>query len=123
MIRQVTIAGVECPADFSIMTLAALADEYGTDITGLAEMLRDGKSATEHIRFVARVGVAALNAGALRAGVEKRYTEYDIYDEMTADMTIAEQLLGALGETFKGEAVFPMPSVPTAKPKKKKGGE
>ena len=38
MIHYFDIAGHSAPADFSIMTLAQLAQKYGSDMTGLAEV-------------------------------------------------------------------------------------
>lgn len=122
MIRQLNISGEQCPADFSIFTLAQLAQKYDTDITGLGELLAKQTTLEEQMRLVATIGVLALNNGAKREGIDKRYTEYDLYDALTADISLSGELLGAFAETFKGSTVFPTPSKTTAKPKRVKGG-
>lgn len=122
MIRHLNISGEPCPADFSIFTLAQLARKYDTDITGLGELLAQQTSLEEQIRLVASIGEVALNNGAKREGIRKHYTEYDLYDALTADMSLSGEILSAFSETFKGSTVFPMPSKGTAKPKKPKGG-
>lgn len=119
MIRQLNISGEQCPADFSIMTLAKIAREYDTDITGLAT-LAALDCLDEQLKFIATLGAEALNAGAEREHLLRKYTVYDLYDALTEDLSLAETLLTAFKDTFEGSSVFPKPSTATAKKEKKK---
>ena len=118
MIRYINIAGVEHPVDYSIMTLAQLARAYKSDITGLAEVFQSFKDEVEYIDAVATIGVVALNAGAKREGTGKEFTKYDLYDALSADMSLANSLVTDLFDSMRGDAVFTTP--PTAAEKKKK---
>lgn len=120
MIRQLNISGEQCPADFSIMTLAKIAREYDTDITGLATLAAGDGHLDEQLKFIATLGAEALNAGAERERLLRKYTVYDLYDALTEDLSLAETLLTAFKDTFEGSSVFPKPSTATAKKEKKK---
>lgn len=109
MIRYITVNGVDTPADFSIRTLAQLAREYKTDITGLFDVFQNFADEVDYIDAVAKIGMCALNAGAQREGLGKTYTVYDIYDILTRNMALAEQLLAALFESMQGDEVFTKP--------------
>lgn len=123
MIRYLNISGEQCPADFSIMTLAKLAQRYDVDITGLGELLANQSTLEAQINLVANIAVEALNAGAKREGIDKHYNVYDIYDALTVDMSLSQEVISGFTSTFKGSEVFPRPSKATAKPKKVKDGE
>ena len=120
MIRYLNISGEQCPADFSIMTLVRIAQQYDVDITGLGELLGKQTSLEAQLTLVANVAVEALNAGAKREGIDKRYNVYDIYDALTIDMSLSQEVLDGFTASFKGSEVFLKPSKATAKPKKGK---
>lgn len=122
MIRLLKIGNAECPADFSIKTAIKLAKAYGVDITGLQEKVANLGDLEGYLDFVAKVGVIALNEGAEREGIEKRYTVYDLYDVLTEDLSIAEELIANLFDSFGGKKVFPTATAttPSPRPKRKK---
>lgn len=109
MVRYFSINGVDTPADFSIRTLAQLAREYKTDITGLFDVFQNFADEADYIDAVAKIGMCALNVGAQREGLDKTYTVYDVYDILTRDMALAEQFLNALFESMQGDEVFTKP--------------
>lgn len=109
MIRYFNVDGFDQPADFSIRTLAQLAREYKTDITGLFEVFNNFKDEVDYIEAVARIGKIAFNAGSEREILDVSYTVYDMYDILTRDMTLAERLINALFESMQGEKNFTKP--------------
>lgn len=120
MVHYLDIAGQSTPADFSIMTLAQLAKTYNTDITGLAEVFQNFSDEVEYIEVVANIGVAAFNAGAKREKTGKEFSIYDMYDALTADMSLAENLLNNLFSSMRTEQVFPTPPATAGKKKSSK---
>lgn len=120
MVHYLDIAGQSTPADFSIMTLAQLAKTYNTDITGLAELFQSFNDEVEYIEVVANIGVAAFNAGAKREKTGKEFTIYDMYDALTADMSLAENLLNNLFSSMRTEQVFPTPRATAEKKRSSK---
>lgn len=120
MVHYLDIAGQSTPADFSIMTLAQLAKTYNTDITGLAELFQSFSDEVEYIEVVANIGVMAFNAGAKREKTGKEFSIYDMYDALTADMSLAENLLNNLFSSMRTEQVFPTPPATAEKKKSSK---
>lgn len=120
MVHYLDIAGQSTPADFSIMTLAQLAKTYNTDITGLAELFQSFSDEVEYIEVVANIGVMAFNAGAKREKTGKEFSIYDMYDALTADMSLAENLLNNLFSSMRTEQVFPTPPATAGKKKSSK---
>lgn len=109
------------PVDFNIMTLVKIAKHYGTDLTGIQEVFRSFKGEEDSIVFVGTIGSVALTEGARRAadgGDYKRYNNDDVYDMLTVDMTLAEQLLSEFFESMEGSKVFP--KAPAKKAPKKR---
>lgn len=121
MVRYFSIDGVDTPADFSIRTLAQLARVYNTDITGLFEAFSNFKDELDYIDAVANIGSLALNAGAQREGTGKSYTAYDLYDILSQDMTLAEQIINSLFESMQSSANFTAPPKAKVAKKTKKG--
>ena len=119
MVRTFNIGGEQRPADFSIMTAVKLAKEYGVDITGLQEKVSNLGDLEGYLDFVAKIGVIALNEGAKREGREKRYTIYDLYDILSEDLSIAEELVANLLDSFGGKKVFPTATDNKPSPKHK----
>ena len=120
MVHYLDIAGQSAPADFSIMTLAQLAKTYNTDITGLAELFQSFSDEVEYIEVVANIGVMAFNAGAKREKTGKEFSIYDMYDALTADMSLAENLLNNLFSSMRTEQVFTTPPATAEKKKSSK---
>lgn len=119
MIRNINYCGERRPADFSIMTAIKLAKEYDVDITALQEKIANLGDMEGYMDFVARLGVIALNEGAKREGLDDRYTVYDLYDALSEDLSIAEELINNLLDSFGGKKVFPT-ATETKKPSPKK---
>lgn len=119
MIRTFTIAGEKCPADFSIMTAVKLAKEYGIDVTGLQAKIANLNDTEDYLDFVAKTGTIAFNEGAKREGLDKRYTVYDLYDIMSEDLSIAQELISNMLDSFGSSKVFPKATGKTS-PKNKK---
>lgn len=120
MVHYFDIAGHSAPADFSIMTLAQLAQKYGSDMTGLAEVFQGFEDEIQYIDAVANIGVIAFNAGAKREKTGKEFSIYDMYDALTADMSLAEKLINTLFSSMRGEEVFPTPRATAEKKKSSK---
>lgn len=120
MVHYFDIAGHSAPADFSIMTLAQLAQKYGSDMTGLAEVFQGFEDEAQYIDAVANIGVIAFNAGAKREKTGKEFTIYDMYDALTSDMSLAEKLINTLFSSMRGEEVFPTPRATAEKKKSSK---
>lgn len=120
MLRTINYCGEQRPADYSIMTAIKLSKEYGIDITGLQEKIASLGEMDDYIDFVARLGVVVLNEGAKREGLDVRYTVYDLYDALTADLSIAEELVDNLLDSFSNEKVFPTATGKPSPKKKKK---
>ena len=121
MVRYFSIDGVDTPADFSIRTLAQLARVYNTDITGLFDAFSNFKDELDYIDAVANIGSLALNAGAQREGTGKSYTAYDLYDILSQDMALAEQMINSLFESMQSSANFTAPPKAKVAKKTKKG--
>lgn len=121
MVRYFSIDGVDTPADFSIRTLAQLARVYNTDITGLFDTFSSFKDELDYIDAVANIGSLALNAGAQREGTGKSYTAYDLYDILSQDMTLAEQMINSLFESMQSSGNFTAPPKAKVAKKTKKG--
>lgn len=119
MLRTLNIGGEQCPADFSIMTAIKLAKEYGVDITGLQEKVANLGDLEGYLDFVAKLGAIALNQGAKREGIDKHYTVYDLYDILGDDLSIAEELVANLLDSFGGKKVFPKATENKPSPKHK----
>ena len=100
-------------------TLVRLAKAYNTDLSGLQEIFAKFDNEEDRIRFVGNLGAIALTEGSRREGGGVRYTPDDIFDMLTADITLAEQLIDMLFETMEGSKVFPKAATTTAPPKKK----
>ncbi len=120
MVHYFDIAGHSTPADFSIMTLAQLAQKYHSDMTGLAEVFQGFEDEAQYLEAVANIGVIAFNAGSKRENTGKEYTIYDMYDALTADMSLAEKLINTLFSSMRGEEVFPTPRATAEKKKSNK---
>lgn len=122
MLRYITHNGKELPVDYNVMTLAKIASHYGTDLTGIQEMLGKFKSEEQYLEFIATIGSISLTRGAARAGEkDKVYTHDDIYDMLTEDMAFAECLFNGIFASMEGGAeVFPKAAKATPKPPKKK---
>lgn len=128
MLRYITSNNEQLPADFSLMTAVKIAKAYGTDITGISEIFSKLDDAESQLIFLSRVGAIALTEGSLRCAVEthipiteaKRYTEYDVIDMLTVDMSMAEELTRHLSESFENLAVFQKPQATPVAPKTKK---
>lgn len=122
MIRHITYEGCQLPADFNIMTLTRIAKSYSCDITALPTMFAKLKGDIEaSLTFVATVGSIALTEGARReaeGGDYKRYTLDDIYDMLTVDLAISEQLADCLLDSIQASKVFQMAAT-TTPPKKR----
>lgn len=121
MIRYITYEGSQLPADFNIMTLTRIAKSYSCDITALPVMFAKFKDDIEaSLTFVATVGSIALTEGARReaeGGDYKRYTLDDLYDMLTIDLAISEQLADCLLDSLQASKVFQM-AAQTQPPKK-----
>ena len=105
------------PADYSIMTVAQIAQHYGTDVTGLVDVFQNLNGEVAYLEAIATIGAYALNAGAKREATGKTYTVYDMYDYLTEDMSLASQLIETLFSSVSGKSVFPTPPA-TAEKKK-----
>lgn len=125
MIHYIKINGADKPADFSIMTVAQIAAVNGTDITGLVERIQKYSTEAEYLEFVASAGAVALNAGAKRESTGEKFTEFDLYDALSLDMSIAQVIIDKLFGSMNGNAVFQQPPVAAApkRPKSKKNNE
>lgn len=121
MVQYIDFRGESVPVDFSIRTLSTLAKAYGVDITGLAEIVASkADDIDDSLELIERLGVVALNDGAERCGLERRYTKFDIRDAIITDASLGEQLLTMMASTFEQTSVFPTAPQPTAPQKKKK---
>lgn len=121
MLRYITHNGEELPVDYNVMTLAKIAGHYGTDLTGIQEMLGKFKNEEQYLEFIATIGSISLTRGAARSGKDKVYTHDDIYDMLTEDMAFAEHLFNGIFASMEGGAeVFPKAAKATPKPPKKK---
>lgn len=121
MLRYITHCGENLPVNFNIKTLLEIAKVYGTDLTGIQEVFKGFKGDEDSITFVATVGAVALTEGARRTaedGEYKRYTLDDLYDMLTVDMSLAEQLLDVFFSSMNAPKVFPKAA--KVKPPKKK---
>lgn len=123
MIRYLTVQGAKQPADFSIMTLAQVARKYDVDVTGLGELLGSKSALDEQFELLATIGVVALNNGARREGLDKRYSEFDLYDAFTADLELTSEIIVAFGESFQSSTVFQTPARKPATKRDKKAAE
>lgn len=121
MLRQIKYNGQELSADFNIRTLLKIAKCYNVDLTGIQEVFLGFKDDQEAmLTFVATMGSVALTEGARRTaegGEYKCYSVDDLFDMLTVDMSIAEQLLNELFASMEGSNVFP--TAPKKAPKKK----
>lgn len=128
MLRYIQVNNESLPVDFSIMTAVKIADSYNVDITGISEVFTSLDTLEEQLNFIARVGAIALTEGSLRKAAEegispkeaKRYTEWDVVDILTADLSVSETLLGYLTESFESSKVFQKPQATPVASKKKK---
>lgn len=121
MVQYINFCGDTVPVDFSIRTLSTLAKAYDVDITGLAEMVvSKADNIDDTLELIERLGVVALNDGAERCGLERRYTKFDIRDAIIADAALGEQLLTMMIATFEQTSVFPTPPQQAAPQRKKK---
>lgn len=118
MLHYIHHEGKELPVDFNVWTLMLLAKAYNTDLSGLHEIFARFDNEEDRIRFVGNLGAIALTEGSRRDGGGVRFTPDDIFDMLTTDMTLAEQLIDMLFETMEGSTVFPM--APTTKEPQKK---
>ena len=121
MLRQINYNGTELNADFNIRTLLKIAKCYNVDLTGIEEVFRNFKDQEDILTFVATIGSVALTEGGRRAtetGVYRSYSVDDLFDMLTVDMSIAEQLLNELFASMEGSNVFP--TAPKGKAPKKK---
>lgn len=121
MIRHIRYEGRELPVDFNIMTLMQLAKRYDTDLSGLREVFASFTDEMSSITFIANVGAIALTEGARRTAHGAEHERYDVdrlYDMLTVDMSISEQLLTELFSSMEGSKVFPT-AVKNRPPKKK----
>lgn len=128
MLRYIQVNNESLPVDFSIMTAVKIANSYKVDITGISEVFTNLGTLEEQLSFIARVGSIALTEGSLRKAAEeginpieaKRYTEYDVLDILTVDLSVSETLLNYLTESFESSKVFQKPQATPVAPKKKK---
>lgn len=121
MIQYINFCGDTVPVDFSIRTLSTLAKAYDVDITGLAEMVvSKADNIDDTLELIERLGVVALNDGAERCGLERKFTKFDIRDAIIADAALGEQLLTMMISTFEQTSVFPTPPQQAAPYRKKK---
>lgn len=128
MLRYIQVNNESLPVDFSIMTAVKIANSYNVDITGISEVFTSLGTLEKQLSFIACVGSIALTEGSLRKAAEegispneaKRYTEYDVLDILTVDLSVSETLLGYLTESFESSKVFPKPQATPVAPKKKK---
>lgn len=123
MIRYIDIDGKPKPADFSIVVVARVAKACGTDVTGLVEIVQGLGDECAFLEFAAKVGAEALTAGAKREGTADRYSEFDLHDIFTADITVSSTLVTMLVETLTEKPVFQEPTEASATPKKRKRGD
>jgi hypothetical protein len=119
MLHYIHHEGKELPVDFNVWTLVRLAKAYNTDLSGLQEVFAKFDNEEDRIRFVGNLGAIALTEGSRREGGGVRFTPDDIFDMLTIDMTLAQQLIDMLFATMDGPEVFPMAATTTAPPKRK----
>lgn len=119
MLHYIHHEGKELPVDFNVWTLMLLAKAYNTDLSGLHEIFAKFDNEEDHIRFVGNLGAIALTEGSRREGGGIRFTPDDIFDMLTTDMTLAQQLIDMLFAAMDGTKVFPTAATTTAPPKKK----
>ena len=119
MLHYIDFGGKELPVDFNIRTLIRVAKAYNTDLTGLQEVFANFTDEEDYITFVGNIGSVALTEGSRREGGGIIFTPDDVYDIITVDMSIAQQLIDMLFETMRGTEVFPAAAAPTKPPKKK----
>jgi hypothetical protein len=119
MLHYIHHEGKELPVDFNVWTLMLLAKAYNTDLSGLHEIFARFDNEEDRIRFVGNLGAIALTEGSRREGGGVRFTPDDIFDMLTIDMTLAQQLIDMLFATMDGPKVFPMAATTTAPPKRK----
>lgn len=120
MLHYINHQGKQLPVDFNVWTLVRLARVYNTDLSGLQEVFAKFDNEEDSIRFVGNLGAVALTEGSRREGTNVKYTPDDIYDMLTVDMTLAQQLIDMMFATMDGPKVFPMAAPTTTPPKKKK---
>jgi hypothetical protein len=118
MLHYIHHEGKELPVDFNVWTLVRLAKAYNTDLSGLQEVFAKFDNEEDYIRFVGNLGAIALTEGSRREGGGVRFAPDDIFDMLTTDMTLAQQLIDMLFATMDGPKVFPMAAPTTAPPKK-----
>jgi hypothetical protein len=119
MLQYINHNGKQLPIDFNIKTLVCLAKVYNTSITGLSDVFYSFKDEADSIAFIANVGAVALSEGSRRAGGAATYTDDDIYDMLTVDISLAEKLIDMLFATMQSSQVFPKAATATMPPKKK----
>lgn len=119
MLHYIHHEGKELPVDFNVWTLVRLAKAYNTDLSGLHEIFAKFDNEEDHIRFVGNLGAIALTEGSRREGGGVRFTPDDIFDMLTTDMSLAQQLIDMLFATVDDSKVFPTAATTTAPPKKK----
>lgn len=118
MVHHIIHQGKQLPIDFNVMTLIRLAKIYNTDLTGLHEIFSKFKDEEDYINFVGNIGAVALTEGSRREGEGVKYTPDDIFDMLTVDMTLAQQLIDMMLATMNGKEVFPVAA--TTKPPKRR---
>ena len=121
MRHTIDFNGEQLPVDYSIMTALDLAEAYDTTVTELQTVVVNFNQ-RKQFDFLIKLGVIALNDGARRDGLDRRYGEYEVRDLFTKDMSLAGRMLQGFFATLHGEEVFPEPSQPTAKRSAKSRG-
>lgn len=116
--RNIEVNGTTMPIDFSIMTVLEVCDKYGTDPTGLSQLFAGFKTLREQMQFVIDVAVIALNDGARREHLSNSVTEFDVREMLTKDVSLSEEIIHGLFDTFKSEEVFTKPPREATKSKK-----
>lgn len=91
---------------FSIRELFALCDKKNMTLEQLLSSF-DGEFTADTYDNALELACLALNTGARRMGVEKRYTIDELDDMMSDDLSLFEKVISALVASLDKPSVFP----------------
>ena len=107
MLHEIKTKNGVISADFSIMTVLKVCERYNIDITDIGKLIGGFERQVDHLRFAIELCDIAFNEGARRECGEAKYTQYDIADMLTEDMSLVERVISEFVSTIAGEEVFP----------------
>lgn len=123
MLHRINTKNGVISADFSIMTVLKVCERYNIDITDIGKLIGGFERQVDHLRFAIELCDIAFNEGSRRECGEAKYTQYDIADMLTEDMSLVERVISEFVSTIAGEEVFPTAAATSPKKKKTKVGE